>query len=394
MARIAFAWELGGEYGHAMSCAALARALHARGHSIALVFREVQQLAYLPETRAYDVFQAPRAAAEGRAAVPASLADILLGCGYADPAELTRLLGEWRALLGSWKPDLVLADFAPTAMLAARSLGLTIATFGNGFFVPPRRAPLPPFRVDEPVDERRLAAADVAALASVNTALASFAAPPLAILADQFQAAEHFLCTFPELDHYGGREASGYWGPRIRFDRGKEIAWPKRAGKRIFVYVKRALPLLDALIGWLAALPHRVVAFVPGLEPERRQRLEGPGRIVADRPVRLDGLLRECDLIVCHGGETATGALLYGVPQLLFPFHYEQYLTARRLEQVGGAAWLGVAAPPAAIGAAIEALLADPRFGRAATAFAARYRSFSPEEQRRRIVARIEELLA
>src|SRR5207247_4724604 len=99
MARIAFAWELGGEYGHAMACAALARALSLRGHAIAFMFRELRQLAVLPETSAYDIFQAPRYALEGRlAGAPASYADILLGCGYADARELTELAQGWRAL--------------------------------------------------------------------------------------------------------------------------------------------------------------------------------------------------------------------------------------------------------------------------------------------------------
>src|SRR5436190_6918409 len=88
MARIAFAWELGGSYGHALASTALAHSLSTRGHSIALVFRELHQLALLPEARGFEVFQAPRSANEGVArARPDSYADILLGCGYADPRE-------------------------------------------------------------------------------------------------------------------------------------------------------------------------------------------------------------------------------------------------------------------------------------------------------------------
>ena len=59
MARIAFAWELGGELGHAMACNALAKTLHAHGHRIAFVFRELHQLSYLADTSPYEVFQAP-----------------------------------------------------------------------------------------------------------------------------------------------------------------------------------------------------------------------------------------------------------------------------------------------------------------------------------------------
>ncbi len=394
MARIAFAWELGGEFGHAMACSWLARALQLRGHSIAFVFRELRQLMALPETAAFDTFQAPRPMREGVAgAPPASYADILLGAGYADAEELTALLVAWRSLLRNWRPDIVIADFAPTALLAARSLALPRATFGNGFFTPPPLSPLPAFRYDEAVPPQRIAASDAKALACVNAALAAVGEPPLARLAEQFEADEHFLCTFPELDQYQNRPATGYWGPRFRFDRGLDVEWPVGQGKRLFVYVKRTMPQLDLLIESLARSPHRVIAFIPDLDEARRARLAAKSRVVVDRPVRLDRVVRHCDLMICHGGEIGTGALLYGVPQLAFPITYEQFLTARRMEQVGAAAWLAPGAAARDVAGAIDFVLGEPRFAAAAKAFARRYAAFSPEEQRRRIIQRIEAIL-
>jgi hypothetical protein len=395
MARIAFAWELGGEYGHVMSCTGLARGLEAHGHRIGLMFRELRQLSVTPEARGYDAFQAPRTPREGATGqLPAGYADILLGCGYADPRELTALVGAWRSLFARWQPDLVVDDFAPTALIAARTLAIGCVTYGNGFFVPPRASPLPPFRVDEPVDRARLERSDAQVLASVNAALVRFGAPPLERLAGLFEVEEDFLCTFPELDHYGSRETSGYWGPRVRFDRGADIAWPQGTGKRVFVYVKRDLPQLDALIDVLAASPHRIVTYIPDLDPARRARLTGRNHVAPDRPVRLETFLKGCDLIVCHGGELSTGALAYGVPQLLFPTHYEQYLTARRLQQVGSGRWFAPAATAPEVARDFAQMLEDPRYASAARAFAKRYGAFSPSEQRRRIVARIEQLLA
>ena len=180
MARVAFAWELGGSIGHALSCAGLARALHARGHAIAFMFRELRPLALVPESDAYDVFQSPRNAREAQdVGIPASYADILLGCGYRDAGELAALLGGWRTLLSLWRPDIVIADFAPTALLAARSLDIRRATYGNGFFTPPLLTPLPAFRVDTPVDPERLRVADAQALTGANAALGRFGPCPI-----------------------------------------------------------------------------------------------------------------------------------------------------------------------------------------------------------------------
>lgn len=394
VARIAFAWELGGSIGHAVSCAGLARALHARGHAIALMFRQLRPLSLVPESDAYDVFQAPRTAREAQdVGIPASYAEILLGSGYRDPGELAALLGGWRTLFTLWRPDLVLTDYAPTALLAASSLGIKRATYGNGFFTPPRLTPLPPFRVETPVDPQRLQAADDQALASVNDALARFDAPPLRALADLFASDEDFLCTFPELDHYGSRPVSGYWGPRLRVDLGHEGRWPDGQGARILVYVQKSAPHLDALITALVESPHRVLAFIPDLDEARRARLAARHRIVMERPMRLDSILKSCDLLICHGGDIAGGALTNGVPVLLSPLHYEQYLTARCIDALGAGGWLTPAANLADVRLALSTLVGKPQFRAAARAFAARYPAYSPLEQRRRIVARIEDIL-
>jgi UDP:flavonoid glycosyltransferase YjiC (YdhE family) len=136
-----------------------------------------------------------------------------------------------------------------------------------------------------------------------------------------------------------------------------------------------------------------VIAFIPDLDEARRARLASRNRIVVDRPVRLDRVVRHCELMICHGGEIGTGALLYGVPQLAFPLTYEQFLTARRMEQVGAGAWLAPDAPARDVGAAVEHVLREPRYPAAAKAFARRYAGFSPEEQRRRIIQRMEAIL-
>jgi UDP:flavonoid glycosyltransferase YjiC (YdhE family) len=396
MARIAFAWELGGEYGHVMSCAGLARGLELRGHKIAFMFRELRQLAVVPEARNYAVFQAPRAAVEGAnlETRPVSYAEIMFGCGYHNPRELIGLVGGWRSLMQRWKPDLIVVDFAPTSLVAARSLGIPCVTYGNGFFYPPIASPLPPFRIDEPVDPAHLARVDSGALASVNAALTRFGSKPLARLCDLFVTDEAFLCTMPELDHYGVREVCGFWGPRVRFDRGAEVSWPHGGGKRIFVYVKKELAQLDALIDLLAASPERIVAYIPELDPARRARLSGRNHVYSDRPIRLETFLKNADMMISHGGEIAAGALLYGVPQLLFPTHYEQYLTARRLQQLGCGFWCSPTATADDVQRGFTQILADPRYHARAREFSKKYAAYSPQEQRRRIVTRIEALLA
>jgi hypothetical protein len=395
MARIAFAWELGTAFGHVTACAALARALEANGHTPAFMFREFQQLAAFPECGHYARFQAPLVAREGEGRPqPVSYADILLGCGYRDAATLSGLVSGWVGHFTGWKPDLVVADSAPTALLAARILGLKRVAFGNGFAIPPRLCPLPAFRRTAVIDPEQVAASDAQALDNVNRVVAEFGGSPLEALAQQFETHEDFLCTLPEVDHYGSRPPSPYWGPRFSLDTGVDVRWTYGEGPRVLVYVRNGLPQLDALIEALIANRCRVAAFIPGLDPARRDRLRSAQRIVADRPMRLEPLLRDCDLVVTEGGNLAHAALTSGVAQLILPTQYEQSLTGLRLMQVGSALSLPPDSTPADLAFALRRLLREPGFKSAARAFARRYAGFSPAEQQRRIVLRIEEILA
>jgi UDP:flavonoid glycosyltransferase YjiC (YdhE family) len=389
--RIAFAVELGGELGHVRACGALANTLSPRGHEIAFVLSDLHSPEGLSVKSPHPVFRVP----SGDTAVnpkPVSYAEILVGCGYASAATLAPLAQAWRMRLEAIRPDVVVADYAPTAMLAARVIGIPCINFGMGFTVPPRLTPLPSFRFDEPVDPKLVERADAQALATVNGVLAAWGEKPLERLAQLMDCEEEFLCTFPELDHYGNRPASGYWGPRYETGNGVRHAWPARGGKRIFLYVKTMLPQLDALLAPLAASSHRTAAFIPRLDESRRARYSSPAHHISLDPIRLDGLLPECDLAITHGGQLSGGIAALGIPQLVFPLQFEQYITARRIQQMGCGIWLGPRAGAAEIAATLTELLANPAHTLSARAFARRYPAFSLNEQRRRMVARIEQV--
>ena len=82
------------------------------------------------------------------------------------------------------------------------------------------------------------------------------------------------------------------------------------------------------------------------------------------------------------------------MPQLVIPTQYEQYVTARRVEQTGVGIMLPPDAPAALVAEALERALGAPSYTAAARAFARRYPQYSPSEQQRRIVVRMEEIIA
>lgn len=394
MARIAYCWELGGSIGHVTSGVRLSQALEGRGHETVLLLRELHHLLLVPDGEAATALQAPVLPETPDTPTPSTYVDLLRGSGYGDPKVLAAHIGAWMALLRECRTDLVIADFAPTALLAARVLGIRRATYGNGFSVPPLSSPLPPFRLGTTAGGFEAAHAEARVLESVNGALAAFKSGPLARLSQLFEADEHFLCTLPELDHYGNRERSGYWGPRLVTDVGASHHWPGGRGKRVLVYLQAGYERLDEMLAAIAARQLTAIATIPNLDAARHASFQqGPRRLV-EGFARLENLFKDCDLLICHGGDIAAGALMHGVPSLVIAQHYEQLLTAMRLVALGVALTPSKPAVAGELPKLLDQLLTDPGFKSRSRAFTARYRGFDTREQRRRVVARIEQILA
>jgi len=131
------------------------------------------------------------------------------------------------------------------------------------------------------------------------------------------------------------------WGTTLsRLDPGLFLAGP----------VARALGDLDV---------DTVVAITPG-QRDLLGALPPQAQVVESAP--LDLLLPACDVVIAHGGAaTILTALAHGLPQLLIPRLPDHVRHAAQVAEAG--AGLVLAAPeadPAAIGARLTELLADP----------------------------------
>lgn len=385
MAHIHLCWELGGGFGHAVRLKVLAQALLARGHQVSLSLRDLMHThAPLAELNV-PMFQAPvwlhRVA--GLPAAQGNLAETLFNCGYLEPAALRGVLTGWRSLFAQLRPDLVVADYAPTAILAARGMGLPSAAVGNGFSSPPAGRPLPAMRDWDQMPAERLASSEARVLDTANMLLREFgAATPFAYAADLFAGDLPLLCTWPELDHYARpHDDSVRWlGSNFLVDAGVEPHWPPGDGPKVFAYVKAAHPAHEAVLRALVDEGCRTLVYMPevaaggGAEPPVRS----PLLRYADGPVALQQALAQADLYVSHAGEaTLAQTLLAGVPVLMLPAHTEQFLCARRVAASGAgynAAFLKTV--PDWRGA-VRRMLDDPAYREAAQAFAARHAGFT-----------------
>lgn len=377
MAHIHLAWELGGGLGHAGRLKMLARVLLARGHRVSLSLRDLgytqRVLADLPVPR----FQAPLwlHSTEGLPPNQASLAEILLPAGYLEVPGLAGLVAGWRALFGQILPDLVVADYAPTALLAARSLGVRSCAVGIGFTIPPPDRPLPCLRDWEAVAPQRLARAEAHVLAVANAVLVMHDAAPLPNAARLLLGDTALLSAWPEFDHYGRPlDAAAWHGPVYMPLGGAPPVWPAGTGPRVFAYLKHGHPAHAAVLAALTDEGCRVLCYLPEVAGGRAVPVESPLIHYATQPVALDAALAEAALCVSHAGEaTLAQALEAGVPALMLPMQLEQFLMARRVESWGGGINAARVQPDGDWRAVVRRLLDDGRYRAAAAAFAQRH---------------------
>ncbi|MCG8504257.1 MAG: hypothetical protein MI755_06600 [Sphingomonadales bacterium] len=379
MGRILCAWEMGSGTGHLHNLAALAPALKARGHEMNFAVRDVVLAGRILTAVDGTVMPAPHPTT--RPDLPTSInhAGILDKSGYYEAAVIAHLLRNWRKLLMKSAAELLIAENAPTALLATKSLSIPAIALGSGFTVPPSGRPFPALNPMRKADREELARADEVTLVRVNRALAELGAAPLAALQDIFAADGTFLTTLPEFDHFGPRADADYVGPLDIAAVATAPEWPTGDGERIFVYYPARYPHFEPLMRQLAGLGLPTLAVAPDATPEIVEKLSGGSlRITADQ-VDLKHAARQARLAITHGGHgSALQLVLGGCPLALFPHHMEQARMGFRLGELGVARLAIPTIKNFDFAGVARMMLAETALAERAGEIAARHADFDP----------------
>jgi UDP:flavonoid glycosyltransferase YjiC (YdhE family) len=395
MSKLLYAWEFGANFGHIGAFLPLARGLQQRGHDVRWAVSQTGPAARLLAREGFTWLQAPIAQELQRAGPPLSYNDILLRFGYANREDLLGLVVAWRELLRLTGVRAVLADHAPTAILAARTLGIPVVLFCTGFFAPPRQRPLPSLRPWQALPPGQLDALENQALASINAVLGRFGQAPFDAVAQLFDVAEDTLLGFPELDHYADRGPARYWGNLPDAGVGDAPAWPKLPGKRIFGYLRTGTRHHETALAALHALGEPAIVFFPDAPPGLLERYAAPHLVFSATPLALAQTASEADAAVTYASmATATSFLLKGKALLLLPGHLEQFLLARRVEEMGAGLMVNPEQPPVDLELKLRRVLYDADFALNAQAFARKYSNFPQDAVTTHLVSRIEEIAA
>ncbi|MBQ0753081.1 MAG: hypothetical protein KBT87_12670 [Gammaproteobacteria bacterium] len=328
MARILFAWELGEGVGHLVPLRPVLEELVAQGHTILVAATDIRS-AQSVLRHLTDVFvQAPMNVDTrfelGR--MSEGVADLLTLNGYSDATSLRGRHTAWCALAALLKPDLIIAEHSPGALLMARALSIPAVHAGTGFTLPPEQRPMlfPGFEAAANIPrEDQL-------LHSFNALIAETGGQPLVLLADLYnRVAKRFLLTFAELDQLGPRRGVNYLGADVP-TQGEIPSWPD-GGSKVFAYLK-PFPALEQFLDAATSLKISLLMVPDRINPAILKKYQASNiRFVTQRQ-SMQAIIESADLIAFNGNHgTATAGLLGGVPMLAFPLHQEQEACTRRL---------------------------------------------------------------
>ncbi|MCB1864503.1 MAG: hypothetical protein KDG50_03670 [Chromatiales bacterium] len=328
-------WEMGRGLGHVHKLRLVGEALEASGWSTryALKFPETAPVVGIREEAVVPAPRWPDPPAEYQThrnlmRASANFGQTLGFGGFHDAGAVEASVRQWSAMLDELRPALVIGDYAPGLMLAARARVPSL-NFGAGYWLPPSDLKTfpPTLQTDDPplFDEAGL-------IDNVNRALAACGRPAIDALPQVVQGDVQCACTYPVLDPYRGLRRDPYLG--LIDTQSVDVA--DHRGDRLFIYLHPIAvtnaPLREALCSMrLPALVYSGEAGAP-----YREQFEAGGLEVADSFVDLPcEMPRTRAVIHCGGHGLACVALLSGRPQLVLSYHMENRLTGQALQSAG-----------------------------------------------------------
>ena len=389
--KVLLAWELGSGTGHVRNLDAVGEALRLRGVNPVYVLRTLQSVACMASAQSCRIYQAP-VLVERHASYPgiaASYAELLERVGYTDTDFVSGQLMAWRSIIEAERPDCVIVDHAPGALLVAGRLGIRSVAIGTGFTIPPRDKPIPALADEVPRD--RLVAVEDRVLRTVNQSLSAAGYRGIDSVAEILATDADYILSFPELDHYTQRSGGHYLGPIETAAHAARPEWPAAGSKRVFVYYHHSYPLFDWLHGQLVRSGLSCLWVAPGISLQDAQRLSSASVRVIAHPLDLGTIAREATMTICHGGHGVCAELLReGQRLLILPHYFEQAVLARSLSQQG------LAVTPAAgkneLTDLIDRTLTSAQLVENIRKFVHRYRDWDPGSRLRLLLDTIEEI--
>lgn len=337
MARILCVWELGANLGHLANLKPFVDEAQRRGHEVTVVAKELQNVHLLFDPEKIKLIQGPYfvRGPDFKVKAPNGHAQLIqLRCRSDE--ELDVLWQSWNTIFGLVQPDLVIYDYAPTAMIASLHKPWKKWIIGSGFLVPRTDhrfyGGMPGLQGSFEA-QQELKVAEENLIEQINRKLSSNALPAISSLHDLVrQMDRQILLTLPELDHFGGRAHGDYVGIPVK-EGGVDPGWPEQGKVMIFAYLSK-FSGLEVLLELLNKPHYSVIVYSRNISSKLKKKFEQIRFF--ERPLDMVAVKRHAHLAITMAGHgTMAECLLENIPQLMIPLSKEQQLLAFRVRQMG-----------------------------------------------------------
>ena len=253
---------------------------------------------------------------------------IIASLGFLDTKFVFTRLALWKRLFERTKPNLVVADFAPHALLAAKDRIPTVA-IGNFYTLPATSFDNYPRFADrtETVDVKRL-------YRSIAQAMLMAGLEPIRKVPDIFDADIHACFTLPETDIFSPLREPAVEGPLLASPIAKRQS---KGGNKYFAYLTHCKPelrakILDSFVG----LARPIDLYSLTLTDDDREKLKGSLVNVLSEPLEFTQIVNDYSMVLHLGGHLLTlEMLLTGMPQTALAIDIEKFYLGRTLSELG-----------------------------------------------------------
>jgi rhamnosyltransferase subunit B len=256
-------------------------------------------------------------------------------------AALQARLRLWQSEIAAFKPDLIIADYAPSLSMVAHGK-VPCFVVGSGYTLPPpeQELCLAMGHMHKPEDEKT----DEEWLEKLNSVLRQENLRALDFLPQVNRGDAYGLFTIPLFDTYWQDRQQNYFG--VHHPGGSPVPTLENDGSAL-VYMSlphHGLRVVDGLIE--SQIP--TIAYLGPPDSSVRDRVHGTSVVLADAPFELPRDLPGRALAVHTGSLGMSAAGVYaGIPQVGLYQHDEGMGNCRSFDiaQIGVSAWVETATP-------------------------------------------------
>ncbi|WP_323816508.1 glycosyltransferase [Cellvibrio sp. NN19] len=329
MRKILFCWELGEDYGYLGKILALTKQFSEDPIHFFVVSKNLSATSKIEWPSNVKFIQAPICLQANPLSLKASsFAEILFYKGYDSHRHLRILSDAWLTIFEAINPDVILFDYAPTALLAASGLTTPKIIIGNPYLTPPPGSSVINLTPGIGFDEHRANDIHQAVIRNINLVKREYLSPAIQAIGDLFTADATYLSGYSETDYFcDSRVNTTYCGAALSASiSNRKPHWKPGLCKKSIAYLKHRDPRSKTILKTLASLEARTLCFYSGGKEDEIMEFSNSSLNVTNIPFDFTAASRDATAIICHGGQgVVNNALSRGIPLILVPTQAEQY---------------------------------------------------------------------